>query len=73
MTFKFKYKTRKQWFWSTFAVLGFQYDRQLDKLALDLSDGGMFEIPKWSECYCKLGSDYKKYLETLPKPEQPGG
>ena len=54
--FKFKYK--RKWLWHSYMVTGFKPDHQTDRMAIFFPDGGILEIPQWSKCHCRLGSDF---------------
>lgn len=55
-SFKFQWKSR--WFWKTRVVVGFGYQRESDRMTLNLPDGGLYEIANWSKYDCFLGSDF---------------
>lgn len=56
MTYKIRY--RRRFFFRTVTVVGHGYDRDLDRLFLDLPNGCTLEIAQWSKYDCKLGLDW---------------
>jgi hypothetical protein len=58
MYYKFSY--RRKWFWKSIEVIGHKYEEKQDKMFLFMKDGGIQEIKNWSNCECKLGTDWYK-------------
>jgi len=66
-SYKIKYKPRLRLFYRKITVVGHKYETDQDKMICYFSDGGILEIPRWSDCHVKLGVDWmnaqKKYME----------
>lgn len=65
MTYKFRFKNRL--LFKSVSVIGHGLNRELDRMALYLPNGGVREIANWSKYDCKLGTDWvlavKKNME----------
>lgn len=60
-TFVIKWKRR--FFWNSEKCEGFRLLEQNDRMIIFL-ENGIREIPKWSECECKLGKDFLESQKT---------
>lgn len=58
MEFILKWRRLGSPFWKRWKVRGTRYDQTTDRLTVYFSDGSLQEIPKWSGCYSKLGTDW---------------
>lgn len=56
MTYKFKF--RRHLFFRSLTVVGHGFNKELDRMSLYFADGGVREISRWSQCDCKLGTDW---------------
>jgi hypothetical protein len=66
---EFVIKWKRKWFWHKHKVVGFHLTQESNRMALFYKDGSIYEIPKWSECACKLGSDYHQMLKEKMEKE----
>lgn len=55
-TYKFKYKRR--FFWHSIKAIGHRYYADVNKVDVFHEDGSITSIPKFSECYLRLGTDW---------------
>ena len=67
--FSFSYKRIGSFFWKSHKIKGFQYEPGIDKIILYLPNHEQLEIPKWSECYCRLDKGFIKWNELKMKKE----
>ena len=69
MTYKFRW-TRRLWT-RTRVVIGHKYEDSQDKMILFFPDGGVEEIPEFSKCAVRLGTDWM--LATKAAMEKTAG
>jgi hypothetical protein len=50
-------------------VLSHHYDSGTDKLTV-FTETGAYEIPGWSKCSCRLGSDWKAMFNKIQQEKQ---
>ena len=63
MSYVFKFK--RHFWWTSFTVIGHNFDAAQDKLILFFPDGGVREIKHWRDCEVKLGTDWKLAQQKL--------
>jgi len=56
MNKKYIFKYRRKYFWKKIAVIGHKLEDQT--MVLYMENGGLYTIPKWSECSLQLGVDW---------------
>jgi len=70
MDYKFKYRHKNDWFWTTVKVIGHKLEGN-NTMVLFL-ENGLIAIPEWSNNYfLKLGSDWMLF-EKKSMEEQSG-
>ncbi len=55
---RFEFHCRKFLFWRSYLVIGFKYEKDLNRMILYFEDGSILELCEWSKYDCKLGQDY---------------
>lgn len=58
MANSFKVKFRRRFIWRTLTVEGNVFLKDQDKMSFQLPDGTQREIPEWSKCEVKVGTDW---------------
>ena len=58
MSYTFKYKRFKAWFWKKEEVIGHNWDKDLDIMTLFYPNGGQRTIIRWKDCEVRLGTDW---------------
>lgn len=67
----FVFKWKRSFFWYERRAVGFNYQREDNRMQLYFEDGSIFEIPEWNKCHCELGTDFHQWL--LHKKELEAG
>jgi len=51
--------------WEKMEVIGHRYYEETNRMVLFKENGGIFEIPKWDDCYSDLGEDWAKKIKEV--------
>ena len=70
MEYVIKYK--KKFFWKKMTIKGHNLDKDLDRMDLHTTNGGVLSIPKWSKYTFQLGSDWVMVMKDLAQKAKDG-
>ena len=68
MVYNFKWKEIKGE-WQTLDVIAHKFYEESDRMVLFKQNGGIFEIPCWSENYSDLGEDWAEKVKKQKNDE----
>ena len=66
-TYWFKWRRCGRLFWSRKRIMGHKWFADQNKMILYLTNGGIYEIPLWTDCGCELGKDWAKNAVEVKK------
>lgn len=70
-TYVFRWRIHGKFFWKRIKVVGHKWFEDQDKMVLYLTDGGIYEIPKWTNCQCYLKNDWAENAVPMRDQESP--
>jgi hypothetical protein len=69
MKYQFAFHRQYRIGWRVFEVVGHRFEKDLDKMVLYFEDGGIREIAKWSNCECRLKTDWALAMKKAMEKE----
>lgn len=69
MPYMFSWKEPWSLQWKSHKVKGHRYEAGLDRMVLFYENGSIMEIPAWSKCRVKLGTDWALAVKQAMEKE----
>ena len=65
--YQFNWRASSDKEWQEMEVVGHRYYEETNRMVLFKENGGIFEIPNWSEHYSDLGEDWANKIKEQEK------
>ena len=65
--YQFNWRAPSEKEWQKMEVVGHRYYEETNRMVLFKENGGIFEIPNWSEHYSDLGEDWANKIKEQEK------
>ena len=67
LKYQFNWRTPSEKEWQRMEIIGHRYYEETNRMVLFKENGGIFEIPNWSDHYSDLGEDWANKIKEQEK------